>query len=218
MFNNPDSKWFQRLNYRFHRLRCWINRKRLHNTKNVTIISDNCMAGFLCSDLGLEFNTPTLNGAFSPSDYIKFLSNLDFYLSEPLSFSTDPERGCPIAQISDIRYRFTHYKSNIEAKAVWNYGKRHINYDNIFFIMTEKERCTLVDMQAFDELPFKNKVILTHKPYPNLKSAHHIRGFEQQEHCLVTSDFVLGQCFGKRYYNDFDFVKWLNQNTPNESH
>ena len=36
------------------------------------------------------------------------------------------------------------------------------------------------DLQAFDNLPYPNKVVFTHKPYPELKSAFYIKGFENE--------------------------------------
>ena len=84
--------------------------------------------------------------------------------------------------------------------------------DNLFVVLTEKEDCTYDATYRFEKLPFKNKIILTHIPYPQLKSAHYIQGFECEPCCRVLSEYVVGQYFGKRYYDGFDFVKWLNSN------
>lgn len=40
--------------------------------KNITIISNNCTGGFVYHDLGLRFNSPTINLAFG-SDEVFFL-------------------------------------------------------------------------------------------------------------------------------------------------
>ena len=49
-----------------------------------------------------------------------------------------------------------------------------------FIMMTDRDGVTEKDIQLFDQLPFKNKVIFTHKPYPAFKSAYYIKGFEKQ--------------------------------------
>ena len=55
------------------------NRNRLRN-ENITIISANCVGGVIYHDLGLKFNSPTVNLYFNASDYVKFVSNLTYYL------------------------------------------------------------------------------------------------------------------------------------------
>ena len=210
-WNNPNSKWFLAINTRFRKLRCIKKRRKIKN-KTITIISDNCLAGFFCNDMGIDFYTPFLNGSFTPSDYIKLLKNWDYYMAKPLEFIKDSNQTCPIAQIGDIRYRFTHYKTEKQARAIWSIGKKRMNLDNMFFILTEKQFCTEEVMREFDSLPYKNKVILTHKPYPEIKCAYYIRGFEEYDHCLVVSDYVKGQIFVRCYYDDFDYVKWFNDN------
>ena len=80
--------------------------------------------------------------------------------------------------------------------------------------MTEKEDCTYNDLCSFNTLqsPFiKKKVVLCHKPYPEIKKAFYIRGFEDKPYCGIISDYKIGQLWGTRYYNDFNFIKWINQ-------
>lgn len=210
-WNNPNSKYFLAINTRFRKLVWKMKRKKLKN-KTFTIISDNCMGGFLYHDLGIDFNTPFINGSFVPEDYMKLLKDWNKYIDEPLSFIEDKSVNCPVAMIGDIKYKFTHYKTEKQAKMIWRIGKKKLNMDNAFYIMTEKQGCTMELMREFDALPYKNKVILTHKPYPEIKCAHYIKGFEEYNHCLVVSDYVKGQIFGRRYYDYFDFLKWFNDN------
>ncbi|WP_255563855.1 DUF1919 domain-containing protein [Prevotella sp. Rep29] len=210
-WNNPNSKWFLAINTRFRKLR-WKRKRRKLKNKTFTIITDNCMAGLLCNDLDVDFNTPFLNGGMGTLDFVKLLKNFDYYMNEPLEFVTDPIYKCPIAKINDIKYCFAHYKSEKQAQSFWRIGKKRMVQKNMFYILTEKDDCTIELMREFDALPYRNKVILTHKPYPDIKCAYYIRGFEEYGHCLVVSDYVKGQFFGRRYYDDFDFVKWFNDN------
>ena len=46
------------------------NRSLLKN-RDITIISANCVGGVIYHDLGLAFNSPTINLFFSASDYVK---------------------------------------------------------------------------------------------------------------------------------------------------
>ncbi|MBF7066806.1 DUF1919 domain-containing protein [Campylobacter volucris] len=47
----------------------------------ISIFSNNCIAGFLYHDYRMEFLSPTINLQLSPIHFIKFCSNLDYYLS-----------------------------------------------------------------------------------------------------------------------------------------
>jgi len=56
-------------------------RKKLLN-HDITIISNNCTGGFVYHDLGLRFNSPTINLSFaSDKDFFSFAENLPYYLS-----------------------------------------------------------------------------------------------------------------------------------------
>ncbi len=100
--------------------RLYKNRKirRLKNN-NPTIISSNCNGGMILHDLGLKFNTPTINLLFEASDYIKFVSDLDRYLSEDL-VEAESDKPYPVGLIGDVRVYLMHYKSFNEAKDKWN--------------------------------------------------------------------------------------------------
>lgn len=48
----------------------------------ISLISSNCFAGRIMQDLNLPYNSPTLGLYFMYPDYIEFLSNIRFYLTE----------------------------------------------------------------------------------------------------------------------------------------
>ena len=78
--------------------------------------------------------------------------------------------------------------------------------------MTDKDGTvgvTYEDLVAFDNLPFKNKVVFTNKPYPGLASAFYIKGFEQETQVGDLFDFSGWN--GAKYYDQFDYVAWFNQ-------
>ena len=47
-----------------------------------SIITPNCFAGRIMQDLGTQYNSPTLGLYFFAPDYLEFLSNLKYYLTE----------------------------------------------------------------------------------------------------------------------------------------
>ncbi len=195
------------------------NRKRLKNM-NPTIISSNCNGAVILHDLGLRLNTPTVNAGMSPKDYIKFLKNLGYYLSQELIEITEnkdkyylgelrgDQKGYYIAHLGDLVVFFGHYKSFEQAKCKWQERVKRVNKNNIFIMMTDRDGCTYDDIKEFDKLTYKNKVIFTNKKYEEIKSSYYIKGFEDKESVGVLIWYK--NRFGKRYIDDFDYVRWLN--------
>ena len=59
--------------------RRWYHKKKARNCnkENVSIICNNCTGGIILHDLGLKFNTPTINTLFySADDFIFFVLNI----------------------------------------------------------------------------------------------------------------------------------------------
>lgn len=181
------------------------NRARLKN-KDFSILSSNCNGGVMLHDLGLRFNSPFINLYLKPKDFIKYCSNISHYISCDLKFIDNDKY--PIAYLDDVEIRFLHYTSNKEAEEKWISRTKRINLDNLFIVMTERDGCTYDDLLSFDALPIENKVVFTHKYYPDIKSSIYIPGFEDNEHVGVLLDFI-GES-GERYYDYFNYVDWFN--------
>lgn len=157
-------------------LRGQINREYRKNIKNreCSIISMNCVGGCVSHELGLRFNSPTVNCWFQPREFIKFLSQLEYYLYDceiQIDQQSSKEYGYPVGQLNDIRVYFTHYKSFEDAKQKWIERLKRLNKDNLYIVMVQKGGCTEEDIRSFDKLKFKHKVIFTAKEYPQYHSA-----------------------------------------------
>lgn len=192
----------------------YLKKKKLKN-KDFSLISSNCNGGWILHELGLEFNSPFVNLFITASDYIKLLSDLEIYLNTELIFLEKgkgtklyPNLNYPVGILKDIYIYFMHYQSEEEAYQAWNRRVKRIRWDNLFIIMTDRSFCTYDDLVAFDELPYKNKVVFTHIPYPEIKSSYYIKGFETEEKVGILSDFRKNSW--KRYYDDFNFIKFFN--------
>ena len=192
-------------------LRYFINknkRKKLTN-KSFTLLSSNCTGGVIYHQLGLEFTSPTINLYMNPSDFIKFCANLKFYLGLELVEVKDKKYNYPIAKLEDITIHMVHYNSFIEAKQKWNERKKRINFENIYIICLERDGCSYEDIEAFDKLPFKNKVIFVKQDMPNIKSALYLPN--SSNNYEVTD---LAKCYSvfnvQQPLDGFDYVSWFN--------
>lgn len=184
------------------------NRERLKNT-DFSLISSNCNGAFILHDLGLRFNSPTVNLFLNAKDYIKFLKKLDYYLSLNLVFNHNTNLNYPVGVLDDISIFFMHYKTEEEAKNKWEERKKRINYNNLFILMTDRDGCTIDDIKEFDSLDYKNKIIFTHLPHPEIKSCYYIKGFENENQVGLVYEFK-NKDSGEKYYDDFDYVSWFN--------
>lgn len=185
-----------------------INKKKHLKNKNFTIISSNCVGGIIYHDLGLPFLTPTVNLSFDMNDFVKFVSNLKYYIDKDL-IKLDTNKEYPIGVIEDIKINFIHYKTFEEAKTKWDERKQRINYDNLFIIGTDKDNCTYETLKAFENLPYENKIIFTHIDYSEISSSYCIKGFEDKNELGVITNFKKGFLM-RRYLDDFDYVSFLN--------
>lgn len=152
--------------------------------KNFSIICNNCLGGFIYQHYNIEYRTPTLGLFFLARDYVKFLSDIKFYLSKQLEFikpnesiyyeefkKSDLSIDFPIAKLSDIEIFFMHYKTEDEVLEKWNRRINKINWNNLIIIFAENETCNLEIIKQFDALPFKNKICFTRDDHKEIKSS-----------------------------------------------
>lgn len=179
------------------------------NNNDFSIIASNCNGTFLLHDLGMKFNSPFVNLWMKPDDFIKFLQNIQYYLECELSFVEVPDISYPVGLLDDVRIYFQHYSTKDDAKRKWVERSKRINFNNLFIMFTDRDGCSYQNLCDFDALPYKNKVVFTHVPYPEFQSAYYLKGWE--------SETSVGMCFEyksrfsiKRHYDDFDYINWFN--------
>ena len=197
--------FIQRIEWRIYKE---LKRIRLKNTRP-TIISSNCNGEYWYYDMGLRFMSPTINLSFDMNDYVKMLENLPWYMEQTIVRYEDERFDYPTGMLGDIEIRFNHYNTFEEAVAKWEERKKRINWDNLFILGIDGDNCSYESLKRFDELPYKNKVIFTHIPYPEIKSSYYIPGFENEKGVGVLLYFKK-QFKIRRYLDDFDYITFLN--------
>ena len=168
----PIAQKNRNANIKFRkRKECSYRRKQLKFT-DFTIISNNCWGGLVYQYFGLQYASPTIGLFMMDDDYIKFLENLDYYLSQTLVFISHEEskykerlqrettaKDCyPIALLDDVEVHFMHYHSVEEAQKKWEYRKQRINKDRLLVKMSQRSSDDLTILERFEQLPYKNKI------------------------------------------------------------
>lgn len=184
-------------------------RAALTNT-TPTFLCPNCIGGILFHDLGLQFQSPTVNLMMFQTDFAKFVLNLDHYLAQELAFFQHPDYSFPCARLGDITIHFTHYHTEEEAAQKWAERSARIDRDNLFVFLEERDGLTREDMLQLGRIHARGLVIFTANAYPDIPYALQIPKY--------ASDGEVGNVLAKSYLDDsreyekyFDFVKWFNE-------
>lgn len=189
-----------------------VRLKRGKVNPNFTIISNNCWAGHVYRYFNVPYQTPTIGLFIFSEDYVKFCKQLKDYLSSELKFISIEESkykdilkerkndNVPIGVLKDIEIVFLHYHSEDEAREKWNRRKSRMNWNNLYFKMSEQNLCSFDCLMEFDSLPTEQKVVFVSKDY-NLKSQIIFKEWEGKGEILNdTTNF-------RKYINLEEFLK-----------
>lgn len=218
----PPISWYLDIRKKINDKRLYKLRKqyipdiRKLITPGTSIISSNCFAGRIMQDLGMQYNTPTLGLYFFADDFIEFLSNLKYYLTEAKLEFLDESRyplgnerrakwthWYPIGLLGGkVEIQFLHYHTAKEAAEKWHRRAQRVNFDKLMVIGMEQNLCTIDNVKAFDKLPFEKKIFFSTKNIPNVKSNCFLNVFAAQGE--VGDPYQKGDIFYKELINRFN--------------
>ena len=195
----------------YHNRLIQANKRRLKN-KNFSIIAKDCAGTLILHEMGLRFDTPTINLWFTAGDFVKFCADLKYYINQELTEYFEDGKNYPIGTLGSgdkkIIIYFMHYKTFSQAKSKWDERKTRIHWDNLYFIMTDGEGCNDKIAKEFDSLTCKNKALLTYRNLEGIKSAVRLdidSPLEGGNLFFYKSRYSL-----KRVMDDWDYIKFLN--------
>ena len=183
----------------YTKIKIYNNVKKFDN-KDISIISQNCIGGVLYHDLNLKFLSPTINLYFTSMDYLKFISNLKFYLSNEIIIKWDEQY--PIGILNDIVVHFMHYNTCTEAYESWKNRKERINYDKIFVINTDMEGFGADCWEKWKKIEYPKILLTANKKFVD-KDSIYFKNYEKQS--------IVGNLIPKReFYKNGKLIKKLN--------
>lgn len=185
--------------------RTWYIRrqKKKLKTQSVSLISQNCIAGVFYHDMGLQFQSPTINLFFPEPDFIRFVTNIDYYLSLPIQMNWD--ETYPIGCLEDVRIHFMHYSTCREAHDAWERRKARIAPDRIVIVCTDMEGFGDSEYACWQEIQFP-KVLFsaTERDSPDVVSFPEYATFGEVANLIPRREF---------YKNDV-LMKTINSLNP----
>ncbi len=191
------------------RSRLFANRKKQLKNDDFTILSCNCIAGVVYHDFGLPFRTPIVNLFLTCEDFIRFCEDPKHYLSaEFLPYTGEIRKKYPLADLDGLTLHLVHYSTFDSAKEAWERRKQRVNFGHIFLVGTNRNGFNEALSNRFDKLPYP-KVLFVHREDDN-PNHYYIKGFENDNQVgnILDRDGLLS---GKRVMDQFDWVKFLNQ-------
>lgn len=207
-----DSKkyyWICKVYRKIHR---YFLRKRLKN-HDFTLLAPTCIAGVIYHELGMPFLSPTINLWMYDKDFVKFVGNLRYYLSQELRFVKIEGEYTPVAYLDDILIHFNHYHSEEEAADKWYERCKRVNYDNLYAIMADQPDGGVVtheDMLSLKKLPLCNKAVLSIRDYDDIDYIVHLPK-DPNKDCVNMYMFDKSKVLARfRWERDWDYVKWIN--------
>ena len=143
----------------------WL-RRRVTN-RRFLLLSSTCNGGLLLHDLGMPFNTPTVNMVFH--SFEKVCAEPERYLAmepEPIEV---PGARCPMFRLGDVTIEGTHYRDNEDFLTCWHrrverfHAMRQEGYE--ILLMTMESNLSEKDgMETFLKAPYR-KLCFTRDPH-----------------------------------------------------
>nr|AZY91971.1 DUF1919 domain-containing protein [Lactococcus lactis] len=163
-------------------------RKNKLISTDFSIISNNCWGGMVYKSYNLPYLSPTVGCFFMAHDYIKFLSNIQEYMSKDLSFISVNESkwkeyfendiDYPIGKLDDIEIFFVHYYSQKEVLEKWNRRRDRINWENLVIKVSEQNGFSKEHLDTFNSLNFQKKIAFIGNDYSVGKNVLRVTNLE----------------------------------------
>lgn len=135
-------------------------------TAGFTIIAQNCIGGVFYHEMNMQFLSPTINLFFEGPDFMRFVTNLEHYLSQELCIKWGEEY--PIGFLDDVRIDFMHYDTCEEAKNAWERRKGRVKMDRIVVIATDRNGFDDSCFEQWKKLPYKKILYTAREKYASV--------------------------------------------------
>lgn len=128
--------------YHINKLLAYFRRKLLVK-EFPTIISNNCVAGFVYDMFDMMLTSPTINTYIKPTDYIKLCNNPHKYLTGNISQirwqrlfgNPRPAEDVPCGEVEDITIFFGHTNESTDLEKRWRLLCSKINWNRLVYIL-----------------------------------------------------------------------------------
>ena len=180
--------------------------------KKISLLCNNCTGGVILHDLGLRFDTPTINtGIRNQDEFLYFAENVGKFRDadvQELDFGKyNHHAGCVIYNNMTIDIVFTHYSSFEEGRRKWIERMKRLDLGHIYVIY-EGPDVSESFVEKFSKLPYKKAIISSRKKKFKYDFYY---GFSFYEKWKPGKILDYKSWFNvKRYLDDFDYVSFFS--------
>ncbi|MEM6885840.1 MAG: DUF1919 domain-containing protein [Verrucomicrobiota bacterium] len=181
--------------------------------QDITIISNNCIAGFLYQDFYLSYRSPTVGFQFTQDGFVDFCADYQKYLELPITPHPNPSEAefqslggktmdFPVGQLGDLTLYLQHYQSVAEADTAWKRRATRINSSKMLYIFMVYPDTANSIVRDFHSLPLKHRLNL---------SLNHQR---EEPECIPIYSGNQGwydqdPATRMPYYWQYDYMSWI---------
>lgn len=176
--------------------------RKIYKSGDITFISQNCIGGIIYHDMRERFLTPTINLFFMANDFVKFVENLEYYLSKELIMLENTE--VVTGKLEDIEIYFLHYHTNEEAKQKWNERKKRVNFDKIFVIQTDRDNFDDETFKRFKDIKYPKALITRNEKWQNEEFVIYLPKYKDEK-------FIPDTIPEREFYKDDKIIKLINK-------
>lgn len=193
----------------------WLTRLRKKNHNHTfSLITNNCVGGVICHDLGEQFRSPTVNLWIPNACFLPFAQNLRYYLSCEIEEMHDESKPYPVGRIVPrdeqhipIVLYFQHYSSFEEASAKWKERSKRVNYDHLYYIWDYDEKVCTEELLAFDRWDV-HKLVILREPISGIQHFEITTCYRNDPQHGKLLKII--EKTGKRYLDEIDYLGFLN--------
>lgn len=198
--------------------RCHKNKlKEKLKIQDFTLLTNNCAGGIIYHDLGLRFDSPTINLYFTVSDFLTFVENLSEF-EDGILIKKEDSSIFPIGMLKSrksdkcITIYFMHYHTWEEAKSSWIKRIERIHKDRIAVLIDANCGLSEDNMERFNKLVYHKKLLIPREYHIHKAENIHLMNCYNKEDNTGKSMMYRMHGMGiKRYIEEFDYVMWLNK-------
>lgn len=167
-------------------------------------------------DLGLGFKSPFVNLWIYPEDFINICLNPKKYLLEYELEESESDLPYPVAKLGEANIYLQHYGSVAQARKDWQRRIARIDFDKIWVLFVARDGDIAKNAESFNKISCYRKLMLQPMGYPESETRISLPQATvtsvQEPQLNILTDY--SGLFGRRYYDEFDFVNWFNGNEP----
>lgn len=139
--------------------------RRRNKLSRFTLFTGNCIGGYIYHQLGVPFDSPTINMMICDDDFFRIMCRPEHYFSHPIEEIHDPEFPELISgRIDDVIVHFNHYKTFEEGVTAWKRRVQRIDLENCYIIAADI-RLTPDMIAEYGKIKCKKLVIFTSGSY-----------------------------------------------------